>query len=171
MKMTRVFLLSIAALLALSSSAWAATLQDVAWAADGDYYALLYQSIADGEVDTWRESGVADTALDAGNWRESVTAQAAHLHQREPDAVAAVYELTGLRADVYLARRWPHPECFRELRRLSALTPIMMELYLHGLASYGYSRTAHRDAEERALRLGIIAAVEESNHPAAYWFL
>jgi len=149
----------------------ASSLSELAWAEGDAYYSILHESLGNGDARHWLNFEDGFEAVDEGNWRYRVTADALRLHLDKSEEISEVFNLRGLEAEIYLKRRWPYPESFRELKRKPQLAPVMMELFMHGLDEYAYSGSAYRDSEERALRYGILAAVGESGHPASEWFL
>ena len=154
-----------------SPVSYAASLDNLVLAEGDAYFSILHESLENGDGYAWLEETEDYLAVDEGNWRHRITLDSLRARIEKPEAVNGLYELKGLKAEVYLKRRWPQPECFRELRRIPELAPVMMELFLHGLESYPYSGSGYQDAEARALRYGILAAVGESGHPSAEWFL
>jgi hypothetical protein len=106
-----------------------------------------------------------------GSWRRLVLAEALAMHVTHPEEAEALRNLEGLDSDRYLRRRVPAPSVTIELEALRHAAPLMIEMFLKGVATYAWSSTAAAEAEESALRRDLLLAVGESGHAASVHFL
>lgn len=105
------------------------------------------------------------------NWRRLVLAEALAMHVTHPEEAEALRNLEGLDSDNYLRGRVPAPSVTVELDALRHAAPLMIEMFLKGVAGYAWSSPAAAEAEESALRRDLLLAVGVSGHPASVHFL
>lgn len=105
------------------------------------------------------------------NWRRLVLAEALSMHLTHPEKAEALRSLDGLDSERYLLHRKPEPSAARELRQLDHVAPLMIELFLKGIETYGWSNAAAAAAEARALRRDLLFAIGRSGHPASVHLL
>ena len=102
---------------------------------------------------------------------DSIHSQAQAANQQNPEILEAVLSLEGIQAEHYLKRRLPKPEVAREMNRIPGAALILMNLYLQGFDSVSFSGNANRDAEYRAMHLGVLSVAGRCGHPLAGSFL
>ncbi len=111
------------------------------------------------------------TEYGPSTWRQLVLVEALAMHVTHQVEAEDLRNLQGLDSDHYRLRRVPEPSATRELRRLRHVAPLMIELFLKGMETYGWSSPDTAEAEAAALRHGLLMAVGESGHPANVHFL
>ncbi|MBI5508954.1 MAG: HEAT repeat domain-containing protein [Deltaproteobacteria bacterium] len=150
--------------------------------AEGDAYVSARRALlSEGEgIEAELSRRLAAARFSAASFvRDSLTA-AALSWRRDADRARRLYELRGLRPEIYLTTPPGRPEVARELKRLALPAPLLAELWLKGDRVYPFAgpgaypttlATAERDRlhaeERRALRAGLLVALARSHHPAA----
>ena len=153
-------------------------------ASGDDYVAARGKTVALGDAaKTTLEGRLASATWTDATWTDLAIATIAHAHLAHPEVVQRVNHLEGLDPAHYLARRRPEAECGRELKQLGPdAAGALLELFLKTFESYPFttaaslpprakgSNPADLAAQERiALREGIVYALAEARHPAAFF--
>lgn len=116
------------------------------------------------------------------NWRKAFYASVLLAWRKRGEVCRKCYDLKGLNPEFYLKKRRPEPEVVRELVALGKdAVPIMLEIMLKTLPTYefterlpeGYSGDVDelRNAEKRALKVGIVAALGMLKDERVHHFL
>ena len=139
---------------------------------NGTEYAEARAALAaDARAVAAMEKVLAATAYDSQNWLRLVLMEAVVMHATRPGDAHSLRHLQGLDPEHYLRRRRPDPSVARELQQMHDSAPLMIELFLKGVDTYGWSSAEAAAMERRALTNGLLQAVGRSRHPSAVFFL
>ena len=111
------------------------------------------------------------TPYGPATWRRLVLTEALAMHVTHPNEARRLRSLQGLDNEHYRLRREPFPSVVRELRTLRHVAPLMMELFMKGTQTYGWSSPAAAEAEAAALHRDLLMAIGRSGHAASVHFL
>ena len=111
------------------------------------------------------------TTYGPSSWRRRVLTEALIMHVTHREKAERLQNLQGVNSDYYLLRRVPAPSAARELRGLTHVAPLLIELFLKGRESYRWSSPATASAEEEALSRDLLRTIGRSGHPAGVHFL
>ncbi len=156
-------------------------LQQMQQAEGADYIQARSALIALGsEADERLQTIVKEARWDSASWQLEAMAAIALSWRSFPEDCERVYSLSGISPRDYLRRRLPKPEVARELRRLTRVAPVFVEVLLKTSVDYIFSpasdypshltaeqRAELRENEKAALRLGLISALGRSKHSVA----
>ena len=111
------------------------------------------------------------TTYGPSTWRRLVLTEALIMHVTHREEAERLQNLQGVDSDHYLLRRVPAPSAARELRGLTHVAPLLIELFLKGMESYRWSGPATAQTEEEALSRDLLLAIGRSGHPASVHLL
>ena len=149
--------------------------------ATGEEYLKVRDELMKMEVDDSFLEGLArEEEWTEETWRDAFCAAVVLLWKKNRELCQRCYDLRGLKPDFFLKKRRPEPEVVRELVALGRdAAPIMLEIMLKTFQFYkftekavgGYDAKKLRDMEEKALKVGIVAALGMLKDERAHHFL